>query len=103
MFPSTRSEKMNRVTVTVPQKNSPRGKNTSAPATDPAVPIRVTASGLTPQRSSSAANGVRTRVKKARAYLLSMAFPTAPISLPSSSTGGRQRRAGRPGGSAHPA
>lgn len=48
MFPSTRSEKTKRVIVMVPQKNSPRGKNHSAPATTPAVPIRVTASGLTP-------------------------------------------------------
>ncbi len=75
MFPSTRSENTNRVMVIVPQKNSPRGKKTSAPATTPAVPIRVTASGLTPRRRRKAANGVRTRVKNARAYLFSMAFP----------------------------
>ncbi|GAA5017854.1 hypothetical protein GCM10025734_69170 [Kitasatospora paranensis] len=100
MLPSTRSEKMNRVIVMVPQKNSPRGKNTRAPATDPAVPISVTASGLTPQRSSIAANGVRTRVKKARAYLLSMAFRTAPIS-PDSARGACA--GGRPSGSTRPA
>jgi hypothetical protein len=32
-------------------------------------------SGLTPRRIRNAANGVRTRVKNARAYLFSMAFP----------------------------
>ncbi|GGQ85921.1 hypothetical protein Saso_11780 [Streptomyces asoensis] len=32
-------------------------------------------SGLTPRRMRNAANGVRTRVKNARAYLFSMAFP----------------------------
>lgn len=100
MFPSTRSEKMNSVIVMVPQKNSPRGKNTSAPATEPAVPISVTASGLTPSRIRNAANGVRTRVKKARAYLLSMAFRTAPISLVPACGAVRGRR---PDGSAHPA
>ncbi len=75
MFPSTRSEKTKTVMTIVPQKNSPIGKKTSAPAITPAVPMSVTASGLTPRRSSSAANGVRTRVKNARAYLFSMAFP----------------------------
>lgn len=75
MLPSTRSEKTKTVITMVPQKNSPIGKKTSAPAITPAVPTRVTASGLTPRRSSRAANGVRTRVKNARAYLFSMAFP----------------------------
>lgn len=75
MLPSTRSEKTKRVMTTVPQKNSPLGKKTSAPAITPAVPVSVTASGLTPIRSRNEANGVRTRVKNARAYLFSMAFP----------------------------
>ncbi|GAA3307980.1 hypothetical protein GCM10020295_68500 [Streptomyces cinereospinus] len=39
------------------------------------MPISVTVSGLTPRRMRNAANGVRTRVKNARAYLFSMAFP----------------------------
>lgn len=48
MFPSTRSENTNSVMTIVPQKNSPRGKKTSAPAITPAVPRKVTVSGLTP-------------------------------------------------------
>ncbi|GGJ00548.1 hypothetical protein GCM10010121_008640 [Streptomyces brasiliensis] len=36
-------------------------------------------SGLTPLRMRNAANGVRTRVKNARAYLFSMAFPTVGV------------------------
>ncbi|GHI96752.1 hypothetical protein TPA0905_62230 [Streptomyces olivaceus] len=36
-------------------------------------------SGLTPRRMRNAANGVRTRVKNARAYLFSMAFPTVGV------------------------
>lgn len=35
MLPSTRSEKTNRVMTIVPQKNSPSGKKTRAPATTP--------------------------------------------------------------------
>ncbi|GKQ40192.1 hypothetical protein ALMP_67180 [Streptomyces sp. A012304] len=41
--------------------------------------MSVTVSGLTPRRMRNAANGVRTRVKNARAYLFSMAFPTVGV------------------------
>lgn len=75
MVPSTTSEKMNAVITSVPTKKSPRGKNTSAAATTPTVPAMVTMSGLIPTRSSPCAVGVSTRVKKARAYRLSIAVP----------------------------
>jgi hypothetical protein len=72
IVPSMRSEKTNAVMNTVPQKNSPRGKNASAPTTTPTVPTRVTTSGLTPRRTRKPATGRKMRVKRARAKRLSM-------------------------------
>ncbi|BCL19253.1 hypothetical protein GCM10017668_10960 [Streptomyces tuirus] len=43
--------------------------------------MSVTVSGLTPRRMRNAANGVRTRVKNARAYLFSMAFPRVGVAV----------------------
>jgi hypothetical protein len=43
--------------------------------------MSVTVSGLTPRRIRNAANGVRTRVKNARAYLFSMAFPRVGVAV----------------------
>src|SRR5690606_34808630 len=69
--------------------------------TTPAVPMSVTVSGLTPRRMRNAANGVRTRVKNARAYLFSMAFPTVGVAVrPLLATGWPivvTRTRGRPG------
>src|SRR6478672_4899923 len=66
MAPSTRSEKTKAVITSTPANSQPCGKNTSAPATTPAVPTRVTASGDTPQRRRRSTTGVKTLVQKAR-------------------------------------
>ena len=46
--------------------SSPRGKKTSAPATTPIVPTRVTVSGETPSRISRWAIGLKTLVQNLR-------------------------------------
>src|SRR5690242_1125574 len=61
-----RSEKTNAVITRTPASSQPWGKNTTAPATTPRVPTRVTTSGDTPQRRRRSTTGVKTLVQKAR-------------------------------------
>jgi hypothetical protein len=51
-------------TSIVPVNQAPRGKNTSALATAPAVPTIVMASGVTPARDSRVASGLTRFSKK---------------------------------------
>ena len=75
-----RSLNTNAVITRTPISSSPRGKNTSAPATTPTVPKKVTMLGVTPSRISRWARGFQTLVQKSR-NLSSMVAAGYPLRL----------------------
>ena len=69
--PSTMSSSTKNVMISVPASHHPRGKNTTAAATEPTVPTAVTASGVTPARARLVPSGTSAREMEARAWMFS--------------------------------
>jgi hypothetical protein len=72
IVPSRASVRAHAVTITVPQKSSPRAPKPRAPIRTPTVPATVTAFGVTPRRSRRRAVGLTTYDTRARAGTLTI-------------------------------